>query len=77
MIPMKLKILMFKALGLLAKHAKTIGTNPKSFLFIYGYFPKDQNSQHDDIDVRVLLRGVRVGHSMSWQGRTPTSYKSI
>jgi hypothetical protein len=24
-----------------------------------------------------LLRGVRVGHSMSWQGRTPTSYKSI
>jgi hypothetical protein len=45
MTPMKLKILMFRALGLLAKHAKMIGTNPESFLFIYGFFPKDQNSQ--------------------------------
>ncbi len=45
-----------------------ISTNSKSFLFIYGFFPKDQNSQHDDIDVKVLLQGVRVGHSMSWQG---------
>lgn len=72
---MKLKILMFRALSLLAKHAKTIRTNPKSFLFIYSFFPKDQNSQHDDIDVRVLLQGVRVGQLMSWQGRSPTSYK--
>jgi len=70
MTPMKLKLLMFKALSLLAKHAKTIGTNPKSFFFTYGFFPKDRNSQHDDIDVRVLLQGVRVGQSMSWQGKS-------
>jgi hypothetical protein len=75
MTPMKLNILMFKALSLLAKHAKTISTNPKFFFFIYGFFPKNENSQHDDIDVRVLLRGVRVGQSMTWQGRSPTSYK--
>jgi hypothetical protein len=55
MTAMKLKILMFGTLGLLAKHVKMIGTNPKSFLFIYSFFPKDQNSQHDDIDVKILL----------------------
>jgi hypothetical protein len=65
---------MFRALGILVKHAKKIGTNPKSFLFIYGFFPKDF-ALKNDIDVKVLLRGVRVSHSMSWQGRSPTSYK--
>ncbi len=48
---------MFGALSLLAKHAKTNPTNPKSFLLIYGFFPKDQNSQHDDIDVSFVMRG--------------------
>jgi hypothetical protein len=70
----ELKIFMFKAIGLLIKHAKMIGTNPKSFFLIYGFFPK--NFAHkNDIDFKVLLQGVRVSHSMSWQGRSPTSYK--
>jgi hypothetical protein len=37
---------------------KTFGTSLKSFPFIYGFFPKGQNSQHGGHDVRPCYKSL-------------------
>jgi hypothetical protein len=51
----------------LTKYEKTSGTSPNPFPFIYGFFPKGQNSQHVH-DVKPMLQGLGTSHSICKQG---------
>jgi len=53
---------------------ESYGTSLKPFPFICGFFPKGQNSQHVMHDVRRLLQGLGVGHSICWQGENMANY---
>jgi hypothetical protein len=48
-------------------YEKITDTSSKPFPFICGFFPKGQNLQHVVHDIRPLLQGLGVSHSICWQ----------